>query len=451
MAKSKKKYVCTNCKYESVQWTGQCQGCQQYNTLQEKVITQESTRSSYHYADAIDESIINYDDIVIENVTRYSSGNTELDRVLGGGFVPGSVVVLSGDPGVGKSTLTLQTSSYTASSKKVLYVSGEESLGQIKMRGQRLGIDKSTFSLLAQTSLEKLLDQLESYQPEFMIIDSIQTLCSDYVDQAPGSVTQIRVSAHKLTQYAKKKLCTIILIGHVNKEGALAGPKVFEHIVDTVMHLETDDQGRYRLLRAIKNRFGPVNELGILSMQATGLKSVTQPSALFTTSQGDNISGTCLSAIWEGSRSLLIEIQSLVVDSPGHQARRLVVGFDVARLNMLLAVLSRINDLQIGRLDVYLNIVGGLKINETAADLALLAAIYSSYKKIILDKETLFIGEVGLSGEVRPIQYAQQRVKAAKKHGVKKIYLPYNNKAGLADDKSCNFIKTVSDFIDQIT
>ena len=327
----------------------------------------------------------------------------------------------------------------------------EESLSQIKMRGQRLKVSDANFSLLAQTSLEKLIAELEKFKPQFMIIDSIQTVCSEHIDQAPGSVTQIRIAAHRLTQFAKKHDCTIVLIGHVNKEGALAGPKVFEHIVDTVMHLETDDQGRYRLLRAIKNRFGPVNELGILSMQATGLKAVNQPSALFTSSGDESTSGSCLSAIWEGSRSLLIEIQSLVVDSPGFQARRLVVGFDVARLNMLLAVLSRINDLQVGRLDVYLNIVGGLKINETAADLALLAAIYSSYKKIHLDKNALFFGEVGLSGEVRPIQYAQQRVQAAKKHGIKKIYLPYNNSAGLKDDNSCVFIRNVKDFLEQIS
>ena len=450
MAKRKKNYVCKECRHESVQWTGQCTGCGQFNSLVETVIA-TTANQVYHYASSCDDEVISYDNVVVEDVTRYSSGNIELDRVLGGGFVPGSVVVLSGDPGVGKSTLTLQTASFISKTRKSLYVSGEESLSQIKLRGQRLRIDKADFSLVAQTSLEKLLSSLDQYRPQFIIIDSIQTLCSDHVDQAPGSITQIRISAHKLTQFAKKNLCTIILVGHVNKEGALAGPKVFEHIVDTVMHLETDDQGRYRLLRAAKNRFGPVNELGILSMQSTGLKAVTQPSALFTSSNSSDMPGTCLSAIWEGSRSLLIEIQSLVVDSPGHQARRLVVGFDVARLNMILAVLSRFNDLQVGRLDVYLNVVGGLKIHETAGDLALLAAIYSSYKKVNLDKDTLFFGEIGLSGEVRPIQYAQQRVQAAKKHGIKKIYLPYHNKAGLTQDSACVFIQNIKEFIDYIS
>lgn len=448
MAKKKKFFVCSKCGQESIQWTGQCQGCGEYNTLVEQVPTSEP---AHHYAGQDIHEVISYDSIVVQDVERYSSGNSELDRVLGAGFVPGSIVVLSGDPGVGKSTLTLQTTAYLSDSRKALYVSGEESLSQIKLRGQRLKIDSASFSLIAETSLEKLLLELEKFQPQFMIIDSIQTLCSDHIDQAPGSVTQIRICAHRLTQFAKKNLCTIVLIGHVNKEGALAGPKVFEHIVDTVMHLETDDQGRYRLLRAAKNRFGPVNELGILSMQPTGLKAVSQPSALFTSSHHGNTSGTCLCAIWEGSRSLLIEIQSLVVDSPGAQARRLVVGFDVARLNMLLAVLSRLNDLQVGRLDVYLNVVGGLKINETAADLALMAAIYSSYKKTNIDKDTIFFGEIGLSGEVRPIQYAQQRVQAAKKHGIKKIYLPYNNKAGLSDDKSCIFIQNIKQFIDYIS
>lgn len=449
MAKKKKYYECDSCQHQSVQWTGQCHHCQKYNTLKE-VVHNAQPAGGYHDVGQDEGELIAYDDILVTEVSRFHSGNSELDRVLGGGFVPGSVIVLSGDPGVGKSTLTLQTTASLASTRKSLYVSGEESLSQIKLRGQRLAIEDSSFSLLSQTSLEQLLEKLKTFKPEFLIIDSIQTLCSDLVDQAPGSVTQIRISAHKLTQFAKKNLCTIVLIGHVNKEGALAGPKVFEHIVDTVMHLESDDQGRYRLLRATKNRFGPVNELGILSMQPTGLKPVKHPSALFTSSHLQDLPGACLCALWEGSRSLLVEIQALVVDSPGQQARRLVVGFDTARLNMLLAVLSRLNDLQIGRLDVYLNIVGGLKIQETAADLALLAALYSSYKQVSVDRKTAFFGEVGLSGEVRPIQYAQQRVQAAKKHGIEKIYLPYYNRTGLTQEKGCVFVKDLSEFIEHL-
>ena len=449
MSKKKTSYVCQKCGQISIQWTGQCHGCQSFNTLVEKE-PEPTTKSSWHYAQSQTQEITSYDQVIVEKLTRFHSGNSELDRVLGGGFVPGSVIVLSGDPGVGKSTLTLQTVSFLSTLKSCLYVSGEESLSQIKLRGERLKITEANFSLLTQTSLEKLMHALENFRPDFIIIDSIQTLASELIDHAPGSITQIRQCAHRLTQYSKQHHCTTLLIGHVNKEGALAGPKVFEHMVDTVMHLESDDEGRYRLLRAAKNRFGPVNELGILSMQPTGLKPVTHPSALFTSSQSGESFGSVLCALWEGSRCLLVEIQSLVVDSPGFQARRLVVGYDVSRLNMLLAVLSRVNDLQVARLDVYLNIVGGLKVHETAADLALLAALYSSFKKIPLSKETLFFGEIGLSGEIRPVQYAQQRVQAAKKHGIKKIFLPYNNKAGLKDDPACVFVKNIQEFIDYI-
>lgn len=448
MAKKKTSFICQKCSFKAIQWTGQCQSCHAFNTMVEAPAAQ--LVQSSHYAAASDGKITSFDEIDIQELERFNSGNVELDRVLGGGFVPGSVLVLSGDPGVGKSTLTLQICAHLATFKRTLYVCGEESLSQIKLRGLRLKLGNASFSLLAQTSLEKLLDELEGFNPGFMIIDSIQTLASEFIEQTPGSVAQIRQCAHRLTQYAKAYHCTLVFIGHVNKEGALAGPKVFEHMVDTVMHLESDDEGRYRLLRSLKNRFGPVNELGIFSMQASGLKAVTQPSALFTSSHNAQAFGSCLCAIWEGSRSLLVEIQSLVVDSPGFQARRLVVGYDVARLNMLLAVLSHVKELQVARLDVYLNIVGGLKVSETAVDLALLAAIYSSYKKLTFAKETLFFGEIGLCGEIRPVQHAVQRVHAAKKHGIEKIYLPYNNRAGLNNDSACVFVRNVTEFLEMI-
>jgi DNA repair protein RadA/Sms len=449
--KAKAQYVCQACSSLTPRWTGQCGQCGEYNTIGQETIlvTPPQSGQASHYAGSSVE-VMHYNSLTIENIPRFSAHNTELDRALGGGFVPGALCILSGDPGVGKSTLTLQVLSAISSTKTCLYVSGEESLSQIKLRGERLGIYEASFLLAAQTELEGVLKILQQHQPDFIVIDSIQTLHSQHIEQMAGSVNQIRYCAHALTRYAKQHHATVLIIGHVNKEGVLAGPKVFEHMVDTVLHIESDDQGKYRLLRTLKNRFGAVNELGILCMTKEGLKPVLHPSALFTNWQAAPTSGTVVTALWEGSRVLLIEIQALVVDSPQYQARRLVVGFDVSRLNLLLAVLSRLKDWPGSRFDVFLNVVGGLKIQDTAADCALLAAVYSSLKNIIIPKDVVIFGEIGLGGELRPVQCAIERVKEALKHGYKKIFLPKANSTGLTQQPEVIFLAHVSELLDQI-
>lgn len=435
-------YVCSHCFHVAMQWMGQCPQCQSFNTLTEQARSGDS-RSSGNYAGgaASESEIVRYDAIAAQDVSRFSSGNGEFDRVLGGGFVPGSVCILSGDPGVGKSTLMLQILASLGDDYKALYLSGEESLSQIRLRGERLGMNAARFHLATATHLETILKLLKEHRPKFLVIDSIQTVESEQLDALAGSVSQIRYCAQMITKYAKQHHATVLMIGHVNKDGAIAGPKIFEHLVDTVLYLESDDQGRYRLLRTLKNRFGAINELGILCMTREGLKAVKHPSALFTSHQAQPVSGTAVTAVWEGSRVLLVEIQSLVVDSPQYQAKRLVVGFDASRLNLLLAILSRLNDWPGSRFDVFLNVVGGLKIQETAADAAVLAAVFSSFKNKILPREWVFFGEIGLGGEMRPVQYAVERVQEAVKHGYKKVFLPASNQAGLKEFKDKNLIE----------
>jgi DNA repair protein RadA/Sms len=429
--KPKISFICQKCFAIHPKWMGQCAECAEYNSLKEEIITPSSSKSAHYAGDRTD--FIAYKDIIMDDFQRFSSENTEVDRTLGGGFVAGSVCILAGDPGIGKSTIMLQIIDDLSQKLTCCYLSGEESLSQIKLRGERLGLVNPKFWLAAQTELEVILALLESKKPQFIVIDSIQTLHSQSIDGISGSVSQVRYCAQMLTRYAKAHNMTLLLIGHVNKEGSIAGPKVFEHIVDTVLYLESDDQGRYRLLRTLKNRFGPVNELGILCMTKNGLKAVTHPSALFTNWQATPVSGTALTALWEGSRPLLVEMQALVVDSPGYQGKRVVVGFDSARLNLLLAILSRINDWPGSHCDVFLNIVGGLRVQEPSADCAVIAAIYSSLKNLIIPRKWLIIGELGLGGELRPVQYAQERINEALKHGYEKILLPSANNAGLKD------------------
>lgn len=438
--KARSCYVCKSCGHVAMQWMGQCPQCQSFNTLEEEQRSSSSKAGAHYAGSSAATEVVRYDAIEAQDVLRFSSGNPEFDRVLGGGFVPGSVCILSGDPGVGKSTLMLQILASLSPDFQALYLSGEESLSQIRLRGERLGMGEAKFHLATATHLETIESLLKKHQPKFLVIDSIQTLESDHLDAIAGSVSQIRYCAQVITRYAKQNHATVLMIGHVNKDGAIAGPKVFEHLVDTVLYLESDDQGRYRLLRTLKNRFGAINELGILCMTQEGLKAVKHPSALFTSHQAQAVSGTAVTALWEGSRVLLVEIQSLVVDSPQYQAKRLVVGFDAARLNLLLAILSRLNDWPGSRFDVFLNVVGGLKIAETAADAAVLAAVFSSFKNKILPRQWVFFGEIGLGGEMRPVQYAVERVQEALKHGYTKVFLPQANQAGLKELQSKKMI-----------
>ncbi len=382
----------------------------------------------HHYAGEItDNRSVKLQEVTCEEIHRLPTFHPELDRVLGGGLVPGMVVLLGGDPGIGKSTLLLQLVHDFGKKHGVLYVSGEESLQQIALRAKRLQLEGSQLSLLAQTELERILQAARSQSPDCLVIDSIQTMFSQEMTQAPGSVSQVRACAGQLVQFAKQNNTIVFLIGHVTKEGAIAGPRVLEHMVDTVLYFEGDTHSRFRLLRAVKNRFGAVNELGIFGMTDTGLRAVSNPSALFLSDrEAKPLAGSAIGILWEGSRALLVEVQALL-DTAHGQPKRLALGFDGNRLAMLLAVLHRHAGVATFDQDVFGSLVGGLKSQETALDLTLLAAIFSSLKQRPLDRRTIVLGEVGLAGEIRPIARGPERLAAAIQHGFEKVILPKAN------------------------
>ena len=363
----------------------------------------------------------------MDTVPRLPTGLAEFDRVLGGGMVPGSVVLIGGDPGIGKSTLLLQALALMSQNQRVLYVSGEESLAQVALRGARLGIDGSTLPMLAEVSLAHITQAIEQVKPAVVVIDSIQTMMSDDLQSAPGSVSQVRDCAAQLTRLAKQQGVAVVMIGHVTKEGALAGPRILEHMVDTVLYFEGDSHSTYRLIRAIKNRFGAVNELGVFGMTDRGLKAVTNPSALFLSQHADPVSGSCVLITQEGTRPLLVEIQALVDQSAGGAPRRLCVGLDPMRLSLLLAVLNRHAGIQYHDQDVFLNAVGGVRITEPAADLAVVLAVLSSLKNRPLPQGLAVFGELGLAGEVRPSPRGQERLREALKLGFSRVIYPKAN------------------------
>ncbi|MGB0713131.1 MAG: DNA repair protein RadA, partial [Gammaproteobacteria bacterium] len=358
---------------------------------------------------------------------RVPTGNGELDRVLGGGLVAGSVVLIGGDPGIGKSTLLLQALVTLSRGQSALYVSGEESLQQIALRASRLEIEAGALDLLAETGVERILAQADALRPSIMVVDSIQTLFTEQLQSAPGSVAQVRESAAQLVRFAKQTGTALFLVGHVTKEGTLAGPRVLEHMVDTVLYFEGERDGRYRILRAVKNRFGAVNELGVFAMADTGLKEVANPSAIFLSRRGDPVPGSVVMTTWEGTRPLLVEVQALVDESPLSNPRRVALGLEQNRMAMLLAVLHRHGGIAMYDQDVYVNVVGGVRVTETAADLAVLLAALSSFRDRPLDNELVVFGEVGLAGEIRPVPNGQERLREAAKHGFKRALVPASN------------------------
>jgi DNA repair protein RadA/Sms len=427
MSKVKTLYTCNDCGGTSPRWLGQCPHCKAWNTLEEGVAEPAAAASKNRYqALAKSQPVVTLSEIDATEVSRTPTGLDELDRVLGGGIVEGGVVLIGGDPGIGKSTLLLQAVDALASRLKVLYVTGEESTAQVALRSQRLGLSGATVRLLAEINLEKIQATLEAERPAFCVIDSIQTLYSDQLSSAPGSVAQVRECAAQLTRTAKSSGCTIVLVGHVTKEGALAGPRVLEHIVDTVLYFEGDTHSSFRLVRAIKNRFGAVNEIGVFAMTEKGLKGVTNPSAIFLSQHTEPVPGSCVLVTLEGTRPLLVEIQALV-DSGGPSPRRLSVGLDRDRLAMLLAVLHRHAGVACMDQDVFVNAVGGVRISEPAADLAVLLAIQSSLRGKPLPRGFLAFGEVGLAGEVRPAPRGQERLKEAAKLGFSIAVVPKAN------------------------
>jgi DNA repair protein RadA/Sms len=427
-AKSAARFQCSECLSLLPKWSGQCPECKSWNCVEELPASARApgARTSWHGPGQKPEAVT-LDRVPTSDSPRFESGIGELDRVLGGGLVEGSVVLLGGDPGIGKSTILLQCLALISQQREALYVTGEESPQQVGMRARRLNLPRENLKLLSSTCVEQIIAQAESDRPSVMVIDSIQTVYSDSLQSAPGSVSQIRESAAMLVRFAKQSNIAIFLVGHVTKEGQLAGPRVLEHMVDTVLYFEGDGATRYRVIRAVKNRFGAVNELGIFAMTDGGLKPVSNPSAIFLAQHEQPVSGSVIMVSREGTRPFLVEIQALVSASHSGNPRRLSIGLESNRLAMLIAILQRHGDTPLYDQDVFINAVGGVRIAETGADLAIILAILSSYRDRPVNPRTLVFGEVGLSGEIRPVSNGEERLREALKHGFEKAIIPRAN------------------------
>lgn len=430
MAKPRTVYACSACGAQAPKWSGQCAECGAWNTLSETVIPVASVRNikSGNFAGSESEIIQSLQDVAPNDVQRVSTGLSEFDRVLGGGLVPGSVTLIGGDPGIGKSTLLLQAIVNLTVDNPTLYITGEESLQQVSMRAHRLGLSGANVSLLAATNVETILQHAQQAKPRVMVIDSIQTMYTEQLTSAPGAVAQVRESAAQLVRFAKQTHTALFLVGHVTKEGTLAGPRVLEHMVDTVLYFEGDAGQRFRLVRAFKNRFGAVNELGVFAMTDKGLREVSNPSAIFLSRHEQSVSGSVIMVTIEGSRPLLVEVQALVDQSQLGNPRRVTVGFEHNRLAMLLAVLHRHGGIMTADQDVFANVVGGVRVTETGADLPVMLAVMSSLRNKSLPIDMVVFGEVGLAGEIRPVPNGQERLIEAQKHGYKRALIPAANK-----------------------
>jgi len=432
MAKQKTVFYCQNCGAESAKWIGKCPACQQWNTYVEEVVKKTSAASSTFQKVTSEPRLIQ--DVSPSPVNRWASGSGEFDRVLGGGIVPGSLILLGGEPGIGKSTLLLQVA--IRLNKKILYVSGEESAEQIKLRAERIGIKTDSCYLLAETGLDEIFSQTEKIRPDMLIIDSIQTLHSDRLEATPGSVSQVKECTAQLMKYAKQTHIPVILVGHINKDGAIAGPKVLEHMVDTVLQFEGDRNMVYRILRTIKNRFGSTAELGIFEMQGAGLREVKNPSEILILPRDHEMSGIGIGATMEGNRPLLIEAQALVSPATYGTPQRSTTGYDVKRLNMLLAVLEKRMGIRLSQQDVFLNIAGGLKIQDPSLDMAICVALFSSFEEVSISEKFCFAGEIGLGGEVRSVNQIDSRIMEADKLGFEKIFISRHQQKSEAVKKS---------------
>ena len=423
-------YVCTDCGARAPKWAGQCGDCGAWNTLQEAVDAPPGSpdgRRGGYAGEAGASRIQCLADVEVREDERLTTGLAELDRVLGGGLVPGSVVLIGGDPGIGKSTLLLQALSRLAEAHAAVYVTGEESAEQVSLRAARLSLPAEPLRLLTETCVERILALIRSEQPRVLVLDSIQTFYTEALQSAPGSVAQVRESAARLVRFAKQTGTSLFLVGHVTKEGALAGPRVLEHMVDTVLYFEGESGSPFRLVRAIKNRFGAVNELGVFAMTDKGLREVSNPSAIFLSRHAAEVAGSCILVTREGTRPLLVEVQALVDQSPLANPRRVTLGLEQNRLSMLLAVLHRHGGLAMFDQDVFLNVVGGVRVTEPAADLAVLLAVLSSFRDRPLPGDLAVFGEVGLAGEIRPVPNGQDRLREAAKHGFRRVIVPQAN------------------------
>lgn len=437
MAKSKTVYVCSNCGYESAKWNGRCPNCGEWNTFEEvEVLTSKASAGGVKKARNIAEKIVCIDKVdASRDEIRYKTGMDELDRVLGGGLVKGSLVLLGGEPGIGKSTLLLQICEHFGDDHTILYISGEESTRQIKLRADRLGVKTENLYLLAETDAEAICDTIVSEKPEIVIIDSIQTMGIRDLSSAQGSITQVRECTNLFMRTAKNEEIPMIIVGHVNKDGAIAGPKVMEHIVDAVLYFEGQRNMSYRILRAVKNRFGSTNEIGVFEMVDNGLKEVENPSMMLISGRPTDVSGCCVACVMEGSRPIMAEVQALVSKTGFSSPRRMATGFDYNRLYLIIAVLEKRLGFFFGNLDVYINIVGGLRLEEPSADLSIALALYSSLTDKVVSDKIIAFGEIGLGGELRNISHVTQRIAEAERMGFEKCILPKQSLKGVDTSK----------------
>lgn len=454
MAKPKLNFVCQNCGTLAPRWSGKCEGCNEWNTIVEERLEAAPPKGLGNKTKG---NVIEFLPLKGDSTKPYARlmvGLNELDRVTGGGLVPGSAILIGGDPGIGKSTLLLQaTCALALSGKTCLYVSGEEAVDQVRMRAQRLGLEKAPVQLASATSVRDILHSIDdpTNQPDVLIIDSIQTMYIDSIDSAPGTVTQVRTCAHEIIRVAKRRGICVVFVGHVTKDGQIAGPRVLEHMVDTVLYFEGDRGHQFRILRAVKNRFGPTDEIGVFEMVQEGLQEVKNPSEIFLAQRQDNVAGSAVLAALEGSRPILVEVQALVASTSFAAPRRAVIGWDPNRLAMILAVLEARCGLHIGGSDIFLNIAGGIRIQEPAADLAVAAALISSFKNVPLPGEMIFFGEVGLAGEIRNVAQPDLRLKEAGKLGFKNAVIPKRGKARIKSDMGLQEIGHISDLIDSLS
>lgn len=439
MAKIKTSYICSECGFESPKWYGKCPSCGEWNTLNEELNSQQ-TKNSFSNSFSTVNQVLALDDICGENDERIPIKIEEFDRVLGGGIVKGSLVLLSGDPGIGKSTILLQICQNLGSKgQKILYVSGEESANQIKLRAVRIGVTTKNLFILSQTDLATIVECIKAEKPDIVIIDSIQTMVYEQVNSSAGSITQVRECTNVFMHTAKGLGIPIFIVGHVNKDGAIAGPKVLEHIVDTVLYFEGERNYSYRILRGVKNRFGSTNEIGVFEMTADGLKEVLNPSLMMISGRPKNTSGTCVACVMEGTRPILAEVQGLVCATGFGTPRRMSTGFDYNRMSMLLAVLEKRAGYFFNNMDAYVNVVGGLKLDEPAADLTVALALVSSLKDKAVDDKTIAFGEVGLAGEIRAVNNCEQRIAEAKRLGFERCIIPFHNYKSITNSLKSTF------------
>ncbi len=437
MAKLKSLYVCSECGYESAKWYGKCPGCGEWNTMSEEIPVSASSKGNKKLSASV-QPVLRLNEITGDVEKRISTGINEFDRVLGGGIVQGSLVLIGGDPGIGKSTILLQICEHLGKTCDVLYVSGEESANQIKLRANRLGVTTNRLGVLAQTDVGIIVETVKSEKPDIVIIDSIQTMIYDECSSSAGSVTQVRECTNIFMHMAKSLGIPVFVVGHVNKDGAIAGPKVLEHIVDTVLYFEGERNYSYRILRGVKNRFGSTNEIGVFEMRQSGLAEVENPSLLMLSGRPKNVSGTCVACVMEGTRPILAEVQGLVTATGFGTPRRMSTGFDYNRMAMILAVLEKRGGYYFNSMDAYINVIGGLKLDEPAADLTVAMALISSLKDVVVQENAIAFGEIGLAGEIRAVNNCEQRVSESLRLGFDKCIIPFHNYKSLSKSVKVN-------------